>query len=127
MKNLQLSLKTQWFEMTKAGIKKEDYREITPYWLTRLVGYSGSKESKSIVCRALVLEHSISREWLNLGYSKFKDFNKNVMTLDYPNAANKDRILKLEHKGIEIREGNPDWGAEPGVLYFCIKHGEILP
>jgi hypothetical protein len=36
MKNLQLSLKKQWFEMTKAGIKTEDYREITPYWVSRL-------------------------------------------------------------------------------------------
>ena len=30
--NLQLSLKTKWFEMTKAGIKTEDYREINIYW-----------------------------------------------------------------------------------------------
>lgn len=30
-KELRLSLKTKWFEMTKAGIKTEDYREITPY------------------------------------------------------------------------------------------------
>ena len=28
---LQLSLKTKWFKMTKAGIKKEDYREINEY------------------------------------------------------------------------------------------------
>ena len=26
--SLRLSLKTKWFEMTKAGIKTEDYREI---------------------------------------------------------------------------------------------------
>ena len=31
MKNLQLSLKRNWFEMTKSGVKTEDYREITPY------------------------------------------------------------------------------------------------
>lgn len=30
-KNLQMSLKRKWFEMTKSGIKTEDYREITPY------------------------------------------------------------------------------------------------
>jgi hypothetical protein len=35
--NLQLPLKKQWFEMTKSGIKTEDYREITPYWVKRLV------------------------------------------------------------------------------------------
>lgn len=34
---LRLSLKTNWFEMTKAGIKTEDYREINQYWWKRLV------------------------------------------------------------------------------------------
>ena len=33
---LRLSLKTKWFEMTKSGIKKEDYREINEYWIRRL-------------------------------------------------------------------------------------------
>ena len=33
---LRLSLKTKWFEMTKAGIKTEDYRELSPYWARRL-------------------------------------------------------------------------------------------
>lgn len=55
----------------------------------------------------------------------FKDFETNTMTLGYPKATDSDRILKLEHKGIEIRTGNPDWGAEPNKLYFVIKHGEI--
>ena len=36
------------------------------------------------------------------------------------------KILKLKHEGIEIRTGNPDWGAEPGKIYFVIKHGELL-
>ena len=33
---LRLSLKSKWFEMTKAGIKTEDYREINEYWIRRL-------------------------------------------------------------------------------------------
>ena len=36
MKNLQLSLKQKWFEMTKTGINTEDYREINKYWIKRL-------------------------------------------------------------------------------------------
>lgn len=36
---LRLSLKSKWFEMTKAGIKTEDYRDITPYWIKRLTEY----------------------------------------------------------------------------------------
>jgi len=35
--DLNLPLKKKWFEMTKAGIKKEDYREMSDYWIKRLV------------------------------------------------------------------------------------------
>ena len=34
---LHLSLKTKWFEMTKSGVKPEDYREINDYWCRRLL------------------------------------------------------------------------------------------
>ena len=102
-KNLQLSLKIEWFKMTKAGIKTEDYREITPYW------------EKRLVC---------AREYG--GRPSFYLFKTNTMTLGYPSKTDTDRILKLEHKGIEIRTGNPEWGAEPNKLYFVIKHGKII-
>lgn len=113
MKNLQLSLKTKWFEMTKSGIKTEDYREITPYWIKRLTHYSFKKENKP-----LIVDLYLKKDNFN-----FKEFHKNTMTLGYPKSGDTERILKLEHKGIEIRTGNPDWGAEPDKLYFVIKHG----
>ena len=50
----------------------------------------------------------------------------NTMTLGYPKSNDSERILKLEHKGIEIGYGKPEWGAEPNKLYFIIKHGAIL-
>ena len=45
------------------------------------------------------------------------------MTLGYPKSTDLDSVLILEHKGIEIRKGNPEWGAEPNKIYFVIKHG----
>ena len=113
--NLQLSLKKKWFEMTKAGIKTEDYREITPYWIKRLV-YEGFRLEKG-------LNHTLL---INDRWYVSKPFTENTMTLGYPKKGNTERILKLEHVGIEIREGNPEWGAEPGKIYFVIKHGKIL-
>ena len=59
-------------------------------------------------------------------YLTFKKFDSNTMTLGYPKSTDSDRILKLEHKGIEIRTGNHEWGAEEGKLYFVIKHGKII-
>ena len=48
------------------------------------------------------------------------------MTLGYPKSTDRERILTLEHKGIEIRTGNPKWGSEPDKLYFVILHGAII-
>lgn len=35
---LHLILKDEWFQLYKAGLKTEEYREITPYWCNRLLG-----------------------------------------------------------------------------------------
>lgn len=115
--NLQLSLKTNWFEMTKAGIKTEDYREITPYWISRLC----IKHPKSVIAGGNLHDIHTGQQ-----FSFRKDFTQNTMTLGYPKSGDTERILKLEHKGIEIRTGNPEWGAEPDKLYFVIKHGSVL-
>lgn len=41
MKILRLSLKTEWFRMIQSGYKKEEYREIKPFWTKRLAkGYT---------------------------------------------------------------------------------------
>ena len=117
---LRMSLKSKWFEMTKAGIKTEDYREINSYWIKRLT----SDFSWDMTKYPLKLnEH---KEVINKGSMKPKKFNYNVMTLGYPSNDNTERILKLEHKGIEIRTGNPEWGAVPDKLYFVVMHGAIL-
>lgn len=38
MKILYLTLKKQWFDMIASGEKPEEYREIKPYWQSRLEG-----------------------------------------------------------------------------------------
>jgi hypothetical protein len=133
-KKLQMSLKKQWFEMTKAGIKTEDYREINEHWFKRLVfqhkkvfaytyGYDINLLDKQTIQIAL---NRIVKDSLKVKMMYFNPFTQNTMTLGYPSKDDKSRILNLEHKGIEIREGNPEWGAEKGKLYFVIKHGKII-
>ena len=34
---LILPIKKKWFDMIKLGEKKEEYREIKPYWTKRLL------------------------------------------------------------------------------------------
>lgn len=109
--NCQLSLKKKWFILTKLGIKTEDYREINGYWVSRL---------------------TTDFSWLHYEDNplefkfKIKPFTQNTMTLGYPKTGDTERIIQYEHAGIEIRTGNPEWGAEEGKLYFVIKHGKQL-
>ena len=128
MKDLRLSLIEIWFGKTKSLIKKEDYRSITPYWCNRLLLWGGKKLSKIGWYEKLVSgEHTteyLIQKYLKNGLITFQDFTTNTMTLGYPSNNDKDRIIQFEHEGIEIRTGNPDWGAEEGKLYFVIKHGK---
>ena len=117
---LRLSLKSKWFEMTKSGIKKEDYREINSYWIKRLTSDFSWDMNK------YPLKLNEHKEVMNKGSMKPKEFGCNVMTMGYPKSTDTEKILRLEHKGIEIRTGNPEWGAEPNKLYFVIIHGAIL-
>jgi len=134
MKNLQLSLKKQWFEMTKAGIKTEDYRDINEYWFKRLV-FQYKKVFRYTygfdidLLDNLTIEVALNRivkDNLKVKMIGFNPYNTNIMTLGYPKSTDTERILRLEHKGIEIGYGNPEWGAEPNKLYFIIKHGSPI-
>ena len=120
MANLQLSLKRNFFEMTKSGVKTEDYREINSYWIKRLTSEFSWDMNK------YPLKLNEHKEVINKGSMKPKEFSCNIMTLGYPKSTDTERILKLEHKGIEIGYGKPEWGAETNKLYFIIKHGAIL-
>ena len=42
---LTLPIKRKWFDMIVSGEKKEEYREIKPYWTSRIrrYGYAGIK------------------------------------------------------------------------------------
>ena len=128
--NLQLPLKTKWFEMTKAGIKTEDYREINEYWVKRFLCHKESKLTVEEIIRyiknykyygyvdvsAIFTYHDLS----------FKLFEQNIMTLGYPKSTDTERMLKYKHLGITIGYGIEEWGAEPNKLYFIIKHGALI-
>ena len=122
MKDLQLSLKKNWFEITKSGIKTEDYREINIYWSLRLCRMLNGRRIR----RFDVIEYEGSVLDFRIKNCTVNRFDSNIMTLGYPKSTDHERILKLEHKGIEVRTGNTEWGAEPDKLYFVIMHGNAL-
>ena len=120
---LRLPLIKHWFDMTKAGIKTEDYRETSEYWMKRLF-------TKSTFEMYEQAKYSGGNEFENgtfhIDFADYKPFDYNIMTLGYPSKDDTSRIIKLEHKGIEVRKGKPEWGAEPNKLYFVILHGAVI-
>lgn len=122
MKNLQLSLKKKWFDMTKEGIKTEDYREVNSYWMSRLCLHMGEHKSKKWWDNYIENHYPIYED----NYISFRAFDKNIMTLGYPKSTDTERIIKFQHKGIEFGYGKKEWGSEYGKLYFVIKHGQII-
>lgn len=120
MKTLTLSLKRKWFELIRDGVKLEEYRELSEYWIKRLL-------SCSELCLDELWDHASvfpnSTEILNQKLSEsfsINKFDKLVFTLGYPKAGDTSRRLEFKNPKIRIGTGRPEWGAEPGKNYFII-------
>lgn len=84
--------------MIEAGIKTEEYREISDHWIARLI------ETKMQVIGDGFKKYDIVK--FRNGYQ--------------PNSPS----LKVEHVSTHIGYGKPEWGAVPGQKYFVIKLGK---
>lgn len=124
MKTLTLPLKKEWFDLIKAGIKKEEYRVQNEYWIKRLLTCD-EKFLDALWDRASVYPNStevLNRDLKNL--FRIKHFDRLVFTLGYPKAVDKERRLEFKNPKIRIGTGKPEWGAEPGKNYFVITWEE---
>ena len=114
MKTLTLSLKKQWFDLIKAGIKKEEYREIKDFYRARFFDGWDAVQAGGIY-------------WYNQQFEKYPQyqyFDRLVFTLGYPKASDASRRIEFKNPKIRIGTGRPEWGAEPGKMYFVISWEE---
>lgn len=102
MRVLHLPLKKVWFDMIKSGVKKEEYREIKDFYIKRFC--SGCYRVSCVDCYDC----------------KIKKYDKVVFTLGYPNGDDSERRLEFNNPSIRVGEGKPEWGAEPGEIYYVI-------
>lgn len=128
MKTLDLVLKRKWFEMIASGEKTEEYREIKPYWIQRLMRqlsiYACNYEKVDKETELFYAEEpKLLKRAVWEGGMIFKDFDQVTFHLGY----SKDRpSMTFAIKEIVINEGKEEWGALPGETYFIIKLGERL-
>jgi hypothetical protein len=105
MRILYLTLKGKWFDMIAAGIKKEEYREIKPYWENRFI------DQKKQTALDATTESEIA----------WKGFDAVFFKNGYSKEA---RSMLVEFKGFDIGSGYPHWGG--GNETFILKLGEII-
>lgn len=109
--------------MIASGEKTEEYREIKSYWFERLV-FQYKKAFK--YCTGYDYSEGFY-QLEGIHYTLQKNMNGFVPydLVTFRNGYSKDApVITVECKGIEVREGNPEWGAESGVKYFVIKLGK---
>ena len=94
---MTLPIKKQWFDLIRSGVKKEEYREIKPYYTTRIINNlrkSLEPEGQFLVC-------------LRNGYS----------------CSSPELIARC---CVTTGEGREEWGAVPGVEYYRLHILQII-
>lgn len=91
---LTLPIKKKWFDMILSGEKKEEYREIKPYYHRRFT----------------YLDEDLSEVFI-----------KGAMYVIFRNGYRKDSPKIKCLVNIDIGLGKEEWGAEPNKLYYVLK------
>jgi len=99
-KILHLTLKKQWFDMIATGEKREEYREIKPYWEKRLCNHNEKGE-----------------------FDGYKEFDFVIFRNGYQKNAPE---MKVEVTGIGCDIGEEKWGARINTLYNVIELGNVV-
>jgi len=101
VKLLHLPLKAKWFNMQESGEKTEEYRELSPYWCKRLLGY----------------EKPLFSYRHNYQSCNVKNYTHVLLRYGYT-----DRCIVRRIDSITIGRGKVEWGAPPDRDVFIIKH-----
>lgn len=121
---LHLILKKEWFEMIERDEKREEYRERSPYWITRLLEWQDMPDSHTVLTERITMGEAkaIADEGHDTycGHLVPKHFDAVCFSYGYTK-----RRMTFECKGITIGRGRKEWGA-PDHETFIIKLGKRL-
>ena len=112
-----LPIKKKWYDMILFGLKKEEYREIKPYYIVRfmkMLGYKNINKHSAFIFIGDAEDHKGD-------FNHFPPISvtfRNGYSNSSPSFAVKCRIA--------ISEGKAEWGARQGTTYFVLKIDEII-
>jgi len=95
---LTLPIKKKWYDMILSGEKKEEYREIKPYYEKRFTHVG----------------------LLDICEDSHKP-TKNTAYIVLRNGYSSDAPQFVAEVKMRIDYGRPEWGAVPGVLYYVLE------
>ena len=123
--DLQLPLDFVWYDAIVIGDKREEYREITAYWVNRLLAEVVYDESYLNETRRRL--HLTGRAIPENIEQLFKSHN--LAALPYKTVTFRrgytSQTATFRFTGLDIRRGRPEWGAKPGKKYFVISFEEL--
>lgn len=106
MKTLHLVLKAKWYDMIASGEKKEEYREVKPYWEKRLLDYEKLSEwvEKNIMLLRLRQVFFPGRTAIE---NVCRDFPRGYTHVCFHKGYS-SVIMTFKVMGIEMGAGNPE-------------------
>lgn len=119
---LTLLIKKEWFEMIRSGEKKEEYREIKPYYITRFIKWLGFPSSWA----RRYAKHPEEFEWFFKQLETegtCKSFKKTIV---FRNGYSHDAPALICECGLRIGFGRTELGAESDKKYFILEIKNIM-
>ena len=117
MSNVNLVLKGQWFDMILSGEKLEEYRELKPYWATRL----------SLLPYDWCKDIDVFKEQFVPSDTMFEQQLRHFNTITFRHGYSKTaRTMVVECKGISFGLCRPEWSGNMQGEHFVISLGKIL-
>lgn len=104
-----LTIKKKWYDMILSREKTEEYREIKPYYDTRLPKEFGMFRVGDRLIKG------------NL----FPQRDLSTVEIKFVNGYGKKSPSFIALCSLRIGTGKPEWGAEPGEMYYILEIKEL--
>ena len=109
---LTLTIERKWFDMILLGEKKEEYREIKPFYDSRIMSELNGSTHTFISANAM--KFFLSTHKVSIGQVKFR----NGYTSTSPEM--------IAECTIRIGTGKKEWGADPDTEYYVLEIKKIV-
>lgn len=107
---LTLPIQGKWYHMILSGEKKEEYREVKPYYITRF---------KNALREHFSPEKPFAEQWGD--EMLLRNRGKKSFLVRFRNGYASDSPSFVAKVNLRIDYGKTEWGAEKDKVYFVLS------